>query len=46
VFYSLSVSSQESSMWMHKGDVLWEERGEVRKKFKVETVFIDIPTGL
>jgi len=31
VIYSRSVSSQESSVWMHKGDALWEERGEVRK---------------
>ena len=31
VIYSLSVSSQESSVWMNKGDALWEERGDVRK---------------
>ena len=31
VLYPLSVFSQESSVWMHEGDALWEERGDVRK---------------
>ena len=30
VMCSLSVS-QENSVWMNKGDALWEERGDVRK---------------
>ena len=31
VMCSFPVFSQDNSMWMNKGDALWEERGDVRK---------------